>query len=83
MEVYCEIQINEGILRGMMNQPKQKKIPFIYYVTRLHSSRVGPRFAFARLARALRRNLGIGSIRFDFLGSGESDLDFSKNEGNE
>lgn len=77
MEVYCEIQIDEGILRGMMNRPKQKKYPLVIMLHGFTASRVGPRFAFVRLARTLEE-LGIGSIRFDFLGSGESDLDFSK-----
>lgn len=77
MEVYCEVQTEEGILRGMLNRPSQKKYPLVVMLHGFTANRNGPRFAFVRLARLLEKQ-GIGSIRFDFLGSGESDLDFEE-----
>ncbi len=75
MEVYCEIQTEEGILRGMLNRPTQKKYPLVIMLHGFTANRNGPRFAFVRLARLLEKQ-GIGSMRFDFLGSGESDCNF-------
>ena len=75
METYCEIKTDEGILRGMFHRPDLKKFPVVIMFHGFTASRLGPRFAFVRLARQLEK-LGIGSIRFDFLGSGESDGDF-------
>lgn len=75
MEVYCEIKTEEGILRGMLNRPNIEKYPLVVMLHGFTASRLGPRFAFTRLARLLEQQ-GIGTIRFDFLGSGESDGDF-------
>ena len=77
MEAYCEVKTEDGILRGMMNRPNEKKYPLVLMLHGFTANRNGPRFAFVRLARALEQ-LGIGSIRFDFLGSGESDGEFSE-----
>lgn len=77
MEIYCEIKTDEGILRGMMNRPEQEKYPLVIMLHGFTGNKLGPRFAFVRLARELEK-LGIGSMRFDFLGSGESDLEFSQ-----
>ena len=77
MEIYCEIKTEEGVLRGMMNRPKQKKYPLVILLHGFTASRLGPCFAFVRLARELEKQ-GIGSMRFDFLGSGESDGDFKE-----
>lgn len=75
MEVYCEVQTEEGVLRGMLNRPTQKKYPLVIMLHGFTATRIGPRFAFVRLARLLEKQ-GVGSIRFDFLGSGESDGEF-------
>ena len=77
MEIYCEIKTEEGVLRGMMNRPKQKKYPLVILLHGFTASRLGPCFAFVRLACELEKQ-GIGSMRFDFLGSGESDGDFKE-----
>lgn len=76
MEKYCEIKTEEGVLRGMLHCPSTTTYPLVIMCHGFTSSRQGPRFAFVRLARQLEK-LGIGTMRFDFLGSGESDLDFS------
>lgn len=75
MELYCEIKTEEGIMRGMLNRPNANKYPIVVMLHGFTANRNGPRFAFVRLARELEKH-GIGSIRFDFLGSGESDLSF-------
>lgn len=76
MENYIELKTKEGTLRGMWHVPSQKPYPLVIMLHGFTANRNGPRFAFVRLARQLEK-LGIGSVRFDFLGSGESDLEFS------
>ncbi len=67
--------MKEGVLRGMWHVPDRESYPLVIMLHGFTANRNGPRFAFVRLARELEK-CGIGSVRFDFLGSGESDLDF-------
>lgn len=79
MEKYVEIETDKGILRGMLHIPdsSQVKSPGLKYpgVVMYHGftgCRMEPGFMFVRFSRLLAQN-GIASVRFDFLGSGESD----------
>lgn len=79
MERYAEIISPNGILRGMVYLPfkNKKKIPFVIMCHGFTGSRTESMFLFVRLSRFLEKK-GIGSIRFDFYGSGESDGTFDK-----
>jgi alpha/beta superfamily hydrolase len=67
--------ISKGLtLRGMMHIPdgSQKKIPFVIIFHGFCDDRNEVNFVHTELSRELCA-LGIGSVRFDFVGSGESE----------
>jgi dipeptidyl aminopeptidase/acylaminoacyl peptidase len=69
---------NRGLaLRGMLHTPEkvQGKIPIVCMFHGFTGDKLGSHFMFVRLSRLLA-NKGIATLRFDFMGSGESDGDF-------
>lgn len=63
-------------IRGIINRPGiSDKIPCIIFCHGFMGNKLGHNFMFVKMARTLEK-LNIASIRFDFMGSGESDGDF-------
>jgi fermentation-respiration switch protein FrsA (DUF1100 family) len=79
MEEYVTIKKKNGTLRGMIHIPDQGKAPYpgVILYHGFAGNRMEPSFIFVRLSRLLMAN-GVASVRFDFLGSGESDGDFEE-----
>lgn len=77
MEEYVTIKKENGVLRGMIHIPDQGKAPYpgVILYHGFAGNRMEPAFLFVRFSRLLMAN-NIASVRFDFLGSGESDGDF-------
>lgn len=82
MEVFLvqksvEIKNKELTLRGMLHIPEkvEGKIPIVCMFHGFTGDKLGSHFMFVRLSRLLE-NKGIATLRFDFIGSGESDGDF-------
>lgn len=79
MEKYIELDTGGGVLRGMLHLPDTNttgKYPGVILYHGFSGDRMEPGFMFVRFSRLLADN-GIASIRFDFLGSGESDGSFT------
>lgn len=79
MEKYVELDSGKGILRGMLHLPDVdagKKYPGVILFHGFSGDRMEPGFMFVRFSRLLAAQ-GIASVRFDFLGSGESDGSFT------
>lgn len=77
MQKSVEIE-NKGLtLRGMLHIPEkfEGKIPIVCMFHGFTGDKLGSHFMFVRLSRLLA-NKGIASLRFDFMGSGESDGNF-------
>jgi len=79
MEEYVTIKKKNGALRGMIHIPDQGEGPYpgVILYHGFVGNRMEPSFLFVRFSRLLMAN-GIASVRFDFLGSGESDGDFEE-----
>ncbi len=79
LEEYVTIKKKNGVLRGMIHIPDQGKAPYpgVILYHGFAGNRMEPSFIFVRLSRLLMAN-NIASVRFDFLGSGESDGDFEE-----
>lgn len=77
MEKYVELESKGITLRGMMHIPNKitGKIPFVILFHGFCDDRAEINFVHTELSRRLC-NEGIGSVRFDFAGSGESDGSF-------
>ncbi len=77
MQIHQELTTNEGVLRGYLHKPKKaKKYPLVIMYHGFTGHKVENRFLFVQYSRFLSTH-NIASLRFDFLGSGESDQDFS------
>lgn len=79
MERYVELNTKNGILRGMLHMPdtgEDRKFPGVILFHGFSGCRTEPGFIFVRFSRLLAEH-GIASVRFDFLGSGESDGSFT------
>ena len=74
MERYVELESRGLTLRGMMHIPEHgaEKIPFVVLFHGFCDDRNEINFVHTELSRRLCE-AGIGSVRFDFAGSGESD----------
>ncbi|NPV91149.1 MAG: alpha/beta fold hydrolase [Firmicutes bacterium] len=74
---YFEVPRAGRTIRGMIHRPANQtgRRPGLIYCHGFTASRIEPHFMYVKIARALA-DLGIVSIRFDFLGSGESDGEF-------
>lgn len=79
MEKYVELDTGKGILRGMLHIPDTETTGKFSGVILYHGfsgARMEPGFMFVRFSRLLAEH-NIASVRFDFLGSGESDGSFT------
>lgn len=67
------------LLRGMIHRPARasarSKVPTVIFFHGFTGDRMESHWIFIKCARALARE-GIGSLRFDFYGSGESEGEF-------
>lgn len=75
MQQYCEIPTSKGIMRGFFHTPQLEKFPVCIVFHGFTGCNTGTKFSYTKIARLLEAN-GIGCIRMDFLGSGQSDLTF-------
>ena len=75
MQHYCEIPTPKGVMRGFFHQPDLKEFPVCIMFHGFTGVKSGPKFSFVQLARMLEAR-GVATLRMDFLGSGESDLNF-------
>lgn len=75
MQQYYEIQTPKGTMRGFFHKPDVKKYPVCIILHGFTGQKTGTKFSYVQLARMLESKQ-IGTIRLDFLGSGESDLTF-------
>ncbi|HEY8365441.1 MAG TPA: alpha/beta hydrolase [Haloplasmataceae bacterium] len=77
MQIYQELKTNEGVLRGYLHKPNiLENVPLVVMYHGFKGSKVSNNFLFTQFSRYLCKH-NIASLRFDFLGSGESDHDFS------
>ncbi|MCD7893962.1 MAG: alpha/beta hydrolase [Erysipelotrichaceae bacterium] len=77
MQKYYEITTSKGTMRGYFHQPDKDNYPvclIFHGFTGLHT---GTKFAYVTISRLLEEK-GIGSVRLDFLGTGDSDLSFKE-----
>jgi pimeloyl-ACP methyl ester carboxylesterase len=76
---HFELKRNGQKIRGIIHLPEetQSNLPCVIFCHGFTASRIEPHFMFVKISRALEK-IGIASIRFDFLGSGESDGAFSE-----
>ena len=75
MQHYCEIPTFKGTMRGFFHKPNVDKHPVCIIFHGFTGQKTGTKFSYVQLARMLETK-GIATFRFDFLGSGESDLNF-------
>lgn len=75
MQHYCEIPTPKGVMRGFFHKPNCDKHPVCLIFHGFTGQKTGTKFCYVQLSRMLEAK-GIASFRFDFLGSGESDLNF-------
>lgn len=75
MQHYCEIPTFKGTMRGFFHKPNVDKHPVCIIFHGFTGQKTGTKFSYVQLARMLEAR-GIATFRFDFLGSGESDLNF-------
>lgn len=75
MQHYCEIPTLKGVMRGFFHKPNCDKHPVCLIFHGFTGQKTGTKFCYVQLSRMLEAK-GIASFRFDFLGSGESDLNF-------
>lgn len=78
MEQYFEIDRDGKTLRGRIHipEPATKRYPCIIYCHGFTGAMTGSHRMFVKTARAIEK-LGCVSVRFDCLGSGESDGEFA------
>ena len=77
MQHYCEIPTPKGTLRGFFHKPNQDKHPVCLIFHGFTGQCTGTKFSYVSLSRLLEAQ-GVGTLRMDFLGSGESDLTFKE-----
>ncbi|MDD8048365.1 MAG: alpha/beta fold hydrolase [Thomasclavelia sp.] len=75
MQHYIELPTPKGILRGHFHKPDVDKHPVLIIFHGFTGDKTGTKFSYVQLARMLEAK-GIATMRMDFLGSGESDLNF-------
>lgn len=75
MQKYCEIPTQKGVMRGFFHTLQDKQFPVCIIFHGFTGSKTGTKFSYVQLSRLLETQ-GIGTLRMDFLGSGESDLNF-------
>ncbi len=75
MQQYYEIPTSKGIMRGFFHKPCLESFPVCIIFHGFTGCNTGTKFSYTQISRLLEKS-GIGTIRMDFLGSGESDLNF-------
>ncbi|MGL4338193.1 MAG: alpha/beta hydrolase family protein [Turicibacter sp.] len=76
MEQYYEHQTSCGIIRGVIHRPDHRESsPIVCLLHGFTGNKMDSHFMFVRLARELCKQ-GVGVLRFDFIGSGDSDGEF-------
>lgn len=75
MQQYCEIATPKGVMRGFFHVPHRKEFPVLLIFHGFTGQCTGTKFSYVSLSRLLEAQ-GVGTLRMDFLGSGESDLTF-------
>lgn len=75
MQQYCELPTDKGVLRGYFHTPDSDSFPVCLIFHGFTGNHTGTKFAYVKISRLLEE-AGIGSLRLDFLGSGDSDLEF-------
>lgn len=75
MQQYCEIPTKKGTMRGFFHIPQRQQFPVCIIFHGFTGCNTGTKFSYTQISRLLEAQ-GIGTIRMDFLGSGESDLNF-------
>lgn len=76
MQIYQELETSEGTLRGFLHQPVvEDKVPLVVMYHGFTGHKGENNFLFNQFSRYLCEN-NIASLRFDFLGSGDSDQEF-------
>lgn len=77
MQQYCEIATPKGVMRGFFHVPHRKEFPVLLIFHGFTGQCTGTKFSYVSLSRLLEAQ-GVGTLRMDFLGSGESDLTFKE-----
>ncbi len=75
MQQHIEIETPRGIMRGYFHRPNKDSFPVCIIFHGFTGQKTGTKFSYVQISRQLEKQ-GIGSLRMDFLGSGESDLGF-------
>ncbi|HEX3011180.1 MAG TPA: alpha/beta fold hydrolase [Syntrophomonadaceae bacterium] len=77
MIINFEVKKTGKLIRGVVHRPESVNghLPCVIFCHGFTGERVGANFMHVKVARALE-DMGIISVRFDFLGSGESDGEF-------
>lgn len=75
MQDYYEIPTPRGTMRGFFHKPSLDKYPVCLIFHGFTGQMSGTKFCYVQLARMLEAK-GVATFRFDFLGTGESDLSF-------
>ena len=75
MQHYCEIPTPKGTIEDFFHKPDLDRHPVCIIFHGFTGQKTGTKFCYVQLARMLEAK-GIATFRFDFLGSGESDLNF-------
>lgn len=72
---FANLKVGDKTLRGLCHQPSKTPAPCIILFHGFTGSKQEASFLFTKLSRQLE-NEGLGVIRFDFSGSGDSDGEF-------
>ena len=75
MKQYYEFITPMGTMRGFFHKPDVSMFPVCLVFHGFTGQKTGTKFSYVQLARMLEKQ-NIGTIRLDFLGTGESDLEF-------
>lgn len=77
MQRAVELEHGGMTMRGMLHRPEkvEGKVPMVLLFHGFTGNKMESHFIFVKLCRRLEE-LGLASLRFDFLGSGESDGEF-------
>ncbi len=75
MQKYYELSTRKGMMRGFFHIPQADKFPVCIIFHGFTGCNTGTKFSYTQISRLLESQ-GVGTLRMDFLGSGESDLTF-------
>lgn len=75
MQIYTELPTPKGVLRGFFHRPNSETFPVCIIFHGFTGQATGTKFSYVQLSRLLESSR-IAVLRFNFLGSGESDLNF-------